>query len=72
MSQPLDKLIPNQKPTGSIVIPKIFQDNLKARDALNKNLFTGAVVDDIEEDMVIEGLQEKLELEAVLLSSKSC
>ena len=62
-----DKLIPKQKPTGSTVIPKIVQDNLKESDALNKNLFTGAVVDNIEENMVIEGVQEELKLEG-----KSC
>jgi len=44
--------------TGSTVIPKIVQD------ALNEHLFTGAVVDNIEEDMVIEDMQEQLELEA--------
>jgi hypothetical protein len=39
-----EKLIPKQKPTGSTVIPKIFQE------ALNEHLFTGAVLDNIEED----------------------
>ena len=59
-----DKLISKQKPTGSTVIPKIVQDALKGRDALNQHLLTGAVVDNIEQDMVIEGVQDELELEA--------
>ena len=50
--------------TGSTVIPKIVQDALKARDALNEHLFTRAVVEYIEEDMVIERVQEELEMEA--------
>ena len=33
------------------------------RTGLNEHLFTGAVVDSIEKDMVIEGLQEELKLE---------
>jgi hypothetical protein len=41
------KRIPKQKPTVSTVIPKIIQE------ALNEHLFTGAVIDNIEEDMVI-------------------
>jgi hypothetical protein len=53
-----DKLTPKQKPTGSTVIPKIVED------ALNKHLFTGGVVDNIEEGMVIKGVQEELKLEA--------
>jgi len=53
-----NKLILKQKPTGSTVIPKIVQD------PLNEHLFTGAVVDNIEEEMAIEGMQEELELEA--------
>jgi len=59
-----NKLIPKHKPTGSTVIPKIVQDALKARDALNEHLFTRAVVEYIEEDMVIERVQEELEMEA--------
>ena len=53
-----NKLILKQKPTGSTVIPKIVED------ALNKHLFTGGVVDNIEEGMVIKGVQEELKLEA--------
>jgi hypothetical protein len=33
------------------------------QEALNGHLFTGVAVDNIEEDMVIEGLQEEFELE---------
>ena len=40
------KRIPKQKPTVSTVISKIV------RDALNEHVFTEAVVDNIEEDMV--------------------
>ena len=47
-----DKLVPKQKLTGSTFIPKIVQDAFKASDTLNEHLFTGAVVDNIEEDMV--------------------
>jgi len=46
-----------QKPTGPTVITKMIQE------ALNGHLFTGVAVDNIEEDMVIEGLQEEFELE---------
>ena len=46
--------------TVSTAIPKIVQD------ALNEHLFTGAVVHNIEENMITEGVQEELELEAGL------
>ena len=52
LSQQLDKLIPKQKPAGSTVIPKILQD------ALNEHLFTGAVVDNVEEDRGRAGAPE--------------
>ena len=47
-----DNLIPKQKPAGSTVIPKILQD------ALNEHLFTGAVVDNVEEDRGRAGAPE--------------
>jgi hypothetical protein len=56
----IDKLIPKQTPTGSTVIPKIFQDALS---------FTGAVVENIEKDIVIES---DWKWRLVFLSSKSC
>ena len=61
-----NELIPKQKPTGPTVIPKIVQDAFKACDALKEPLSTGIVPDNIEEDMITEGVQEELELEAGL------
>jgi len=39
-------------------------DSVRAREVLNEHLFTKSVVDNIEEDTFIEGVQEELELEA--------